>query len=143
MLSNFKHWKWHFLAHFYLKKHRNSKKEQFLSHFYKIWLNALRKTNVLVVWKQSSQSYSHFKTFTPKNGKIYDLTLVPHPMLIKFYFLIFGNVILVHTCLARPYQHFYNFWFLIYNPMSQWQGFPNSGVGNRNFNGGRGDFFTR
>ena len=37
----------------------------------------------LVLWKQSSKNYSHFNTFTIKNEKIYDLTLVPHPMLIQ------------------------------------------------------------
>ena len=58
-------------------------------------------------------------TLLLQKWKNYDLTLVPHPMLIKFQFLIFGHVILVHTFLTRPSQHFYRFQFLIYNPMSQ------------------------
>ena len=38
----------------------------------------------------------------PKMEKNYDFTLVPHPMLIKFHFLIFGHAILVHNFLTRP-----------------------------------------
>ena len=62
----------------------------------------LEKPNFWSSRKQSSQSYSRFNTFTLKNGEIYDLSLVPHPMLIKFYYFIFEHVILVHTFLTRP-----------------------------------------
>ena len=34
--------------------------------------------------------------------KNYDLTLVPHPMLLKFHFLIFGHIILAHIFVKRP-----------------------------------------
>ena len=68
--------------------------------FLGIGLNVVRKTHFLVLWKQSSRSYSHFNTFRPKNGNIYDLTLVPHPMLIKFYFSIFWR----YSCSYLSYK---------------------------------------
>ena len=50
-----------FLARFCLKNNW---------HFWQIWLIGLRNAHFLVLWKHSSQSYGHFGTFTPKNGKL-------------------------------------------------------------------------
>ena len=74
-----------------------------LDFFFTHWLHVGNK--VWARWDQKVhqklQKYAK-KEFSEKIGKIYDLTLVPHPMLIKFCFLIFWHVILVYTFLIRP-----------------------------------------
>ena len=79
LLRNFEHLKlYFFLACFCLKNDKNSKDEQFLSHFGKTCLIALSNAHFLVLWKHSSQNYGHFGTFISKNGKTYNLAPVPH-----------------------------------------------------------------
>ena len=61
---------------------------------------SLQKPIFLVLWKQSSKNYSHFNTFTIKNEKNYDLTLVPHPMLIQVVSTIFYQIFIFHQLIA-------------------------------------------
>ena len=118
-LSNFEHGTWHKFCIFLSENDKNSKNEEFLIRFLKSWLCFFSSnTNFFDLWNHSRWSYGHFDTLTPKNGKIYNLSAVPH-FDRKFHFLFMDTLFSFIPFSQNPnnISAIFGFWF---NPVFQW-----------------------